>query len=523
MKIKLVAFDDGIVNVGFRRISSLVKEKYNHVTTYMYDVSGSSAQVKDIFQSDPTSKNNDVFINRKFIDEIIDADIIGFSGMSRFADYIKKTITMIRAENKKIVIVWGGIHATVSPEDAIKFADAVCIGEGEKSFLLFLEKYNNNESVDNCKGFWIKKSDHIIKNELFPLLQNQDLSSMPFQDYGFNIRYVTHDNITDMTKEIYISQQGSIYVTLWVLGCPFHCTYCANSKFIKNHKGYANIRYALPEFIIEELIYILKFHDYITYISFADDNILMLKKDTLEQFASLYKEKIGLTLFLPGLHPSTVDRDKIGILVNAGLKEVRMGIQSGSQRILSFYRRNTPVNQIMKAADILSSFVPQINPPFYDIILDNPIEDKKDKDETLSLLYNLKRPFMLYIYSLRTIHGTELHEFAQNHYNLTFLPIEYSYKVIIDKQMGFMVYLLAFYRPSRFMYNVFLKISKNSFLNKIVFPLIKILYLMKRGYYAVKISNLQPVAMISPKLAIFIYKFKKTAKISFKRLFLLWL
>ncbi len=517
MKIKLVTFEDGIVNVGFRRISSLVKSNYPLTNTYIYNVGGTRAILKNlIFQqkhyADGTRTNNDILINPKFIEEIIDADIIGFSGMSKFANHIKKTISLIRSKNNKILIVWGGVHATVFPEDIIEYADAVCIGEGEKSFLSLLKKIQTKQTIDDCKGFWIRKSNDIKKNILFPLMNNKELSLMPFQDYGFDIRYVTNNSLGFMSKEIYISQEGSKYTSMWVLGCPFHCTYCSNSKFIKNHQDYAKLRYPPPEFIINDITEVLKIHDYVSYIALEDDNIFMINLNDLKQFAFLYKEKIGLPLFIPGLYPSAVDREKLDILIDAGLKKVRMGIQSGSKRILSFYKRNTSKEMILNASKILSSFVPKIIPPFYDIILDNPIETEEDKLETLQLLRELERPYVLYIFSLRVIPGTELDEFAQNNRQFNFQPIVYTYQSLLDKQMAFMVYFIALCNPPDSLFNLFYKISKIPYVNSLFFNVFKFLYLIKKFYYELKVFNFQPLSFISPRLPIVLYKTRKRFK-----------
>jgi len=515
MKIKLISFDDGIVSIGFRRISSLIKTEYPLTNTYIYNVGGVSAPVRNLFyqkRQDEFQAESEVFINPRFIKEIADADVIGFSGISKFARHIKRTISLVRPLNNGVLIIWGGTHATVFPEDAIQYADAVCIGEGEKSFLSLLKRNEAKEDIGGCPGFWIKKNGAIKKNALLPLMDNNELSLMPFQDYGFDIQHVTDRTLEPMSKDIYISQLGSQYNTVWALGCPFKCSYCSNSKFIKNHGDYAKVRHSAAEHLINELLEVIKNHDYVDYMLLQDDSLLMLDLDELREFAHLYKDKIGLSLFIPGLHPSTVNRDKLDILINAGLKKVRMGIQSGSKKTLSFYRRDNNTEKILHAATILSSFTPKIIPPFYDIIIDNPIETAQDKLQTLMLLRELKRPYLLYVYSLRVIPGTELYEFAQDHRQFHFQSIEDTYQSIRDKEMGLMIYLLALYRPPVFIFSIFLKISKIPYVKNLFFLIFQILFLIKVFYYETIINNYQPVAMFSPGLARFLYKIRKSAK-----------
>ena len=53
---------------------------------------------------------------------------------NEYSKTVKRIIAQIRILKHKSFIIWGGIHAIVHPEDAIKYADAVCTGEGEFSF-----------------------------------------------------------------------------------------------------------------------------------------------------------------------------------------------------------------------------------------------------------------------------------------------------------------------------------------------------------------------------------------------------
>jgi len=193
-----------------------------------------------------------------------------------------------------------------------------------------------------------------------------------------------------------------------------------------------------------------------------------------------------------------------------------MGIQSGSDRILSFYNRNTPRKGIMKASSYLASLYPKIIPPFYDIILDNPFETEEDKMATISLLYEMKRPFLLYLYSLRTIPGTILNDFSRKNPQYNFIPIGKSYQVLIDTRYGFLAYFLALCRPPRPIFDVIVRFSKYNFFNKPAILLTKLLYVLIRGYWEMKIFNLQPTAMVSPRLCYFLYclmsKKRKTLK-----------
>src|SRR4028119_1155619 len=88
---------------------------------------------------------------------------------------------------------------------------------------------------------------------------------------------------------------------------------------------------------------------------------------------------------------------------------MRMGIQSGSKNLLHFYKRPTPPEKILDAGRVIASFAPEYHiPPAYDIIMDNPVETRDDVKATLQLLYEMDRPYTLFIYSLKVIPNTGL-------------------------------------------------------------------------------------------------------------------
>ena len=78
-------------------------------------------------------------LNADAIDEVaqglVDADMIGFSSMTGYADLTKKIIRRVREVSTHPYMVWGGIHPIIHPEDAIATeVDAICTGEGEVGF-----------------------------------------------------------------------------------------------------------------------------------------------------------------------------------------------------------------------------------------------------------------------------------------------------------------------------------------------------------------------------------------------------
>jgi hypothetical protein len=128
----------------------------------------------------------------------------------------------------------------------------------------------------------------------------------------------------------------------------------------------------------------------------------------LAEFTALYKAEISKPFAVFGISPNYVREDKVELLVRAGMNQVRMGIQSGSPRILEFYNRPTPVHRILEACAVLNKFSRFMIPPSFDIILDNPVETVEDTRATLDLLYGMPKPYTLNLFSLRVIPNTRM-------------------------------------------------------------------------------------------------------------------
>jgi len=177
----------------------------------------------------------------------------------------------------------------------------------------------------------------------------------------------------------------------------------------------------------------------------------------LEVFAELWREELGIPFAVYGVIPNYVKQDKFEILTWAGMNRVRMGIQSGSEAILDFYKRPTPPARILEAGTVIASFAPKYHiPPSYDIIMDNPVETRQDVVDTLELLYRMPRPYTLFIYSLKVIPNTDL-EKALRERGIDLDAISANYASIPPKAANLVLYLLALVRPPRWLFNLLLR------------------------------------------------------------------
>ena len=145
MDIRLVCVEDGLDNYGFRKVSSYIKTIHQN-TKITYIPTGNLRNVIKVIKEEGAGQltHKDLYNAAKFLAE---GDLVGVSSMTQYSTTVHELIAHIRKINSNTFIVWGGIHAIVHPEDAIKHADAVCTGEGEFAFKTFLELFKNEKDL----------------------------------------------------------------------------------------------------------------------------------------------------------------------------------------------------------------------------------------------------------------------------------------------------------------------------------------------------------------------------------------
>jgi anaerobic magnesium-protoporphyrin IX monomethyl ester cyclase len=279
-------------------------------------------------------------------------------------------------------------------------------------------------------------------------MSTSEMESLPFPQYGEGETiYEAGAGFRPMNARHYIDNDGLSYTTLWSIGCPFHCTYCGNTKFISNDPKYKRIRHPSARYIVDEVKTARERFPHLSHVSFHDDSFMAIPYREIEEFAELWKAELDLPFAVYGVIPNYVKQDKFELLTWAGMNRVRMGIQSGSRRTLDFYKRPSPPEKILAAGKVNASFAPRYHiPPAYDIITDNPIETREDIRDTLQLLYDMERPYTLFIYALKVIPNTEL-EKKLKELGVDIEEISATFMAIPARVNNLLLYLLTIWRP----------------------------------------------------------------------------
>jgi len=493
MKIHMVSLEDGITATGFRRIAAYV-EKINPDTRIFYVGTRRYLSLWKLLSrriGETSSFGADEV--EEIAAGVAGADIVAFSSMTAYSGLTRAVAKRVREINPQAFTVWGGIHPIIYPEDAISATvDAICTGEGEFAFEEFLRHFEEGTDYGGVPGFWFRPRgcDEIRRNPFRPLMSSADLASLPFSKYGGDESvYRPGRGFISVTRSDYLANNGLGFPVIWSIGCPMHCTYCGNTVFIANDAEYRRLRHSGVDHIIGEVSSARAVHPHIRTVLFYDDSFMALPLRDLSELAERWRTEVGLPFCVFGVVPSFVRRDKLEILTWAGMNRVRMGIESGSNRILEFYKRPTPVELIEKAARALAEFADYHINPTYDIIVDNPVETRQDVVDTLELVYRMARPFSLSIFSLRVIPNTTLEkQMLEQGFDLD--RINDNYRTLRPTLANVLLHVLMLWRPPRKLFDGLLKNvracneAQKSF--KLLLHLVRIPWLLQQGFRHLK-------------------------------------
>ncbi|MCL2494710.1 MAG: radical SAM protein [Oscillospiraceae bacterium] len=416
-------------------------------------------------------------------------DIVCFSSMSNTFNYAAEISKKLKERCGTVFTLLGGVHARLYPNEAIGHFDAICTGEGEKPARQFIQAFREGRDFYRTKGLWFRKGGgEIVKNPSETLNSNRELNE--FQS-GYNLfDCLLYDNrkkkFVQFKRKDYLRLNGLQYNTMWTLGCPFACTYCSNSGFAEADKGNRMLRYPEPEAVIREIEQELAYHPYVRNVSFHDDNLTALPYDVLKGFCELYKERIHLPFAVYGIHPKTIDKEKMDLLASHGMFRSKLGIESGCEKTLRQYGRNMSIQTIRDAASISTAIQRKYRrhmiPPDFDVITDNPTETREDIITSLRLYNSFERPFTLNVFSLRKFPGTKLTAyFDENGIDCPDLP----FFAVRPTMCNVLIYLIACVKiPDRLFERLLLNVKGNGEEQKEYNFLLRIahfLFLVKRG------------------------------------------
>lgn len=290
---------------------------------------------------------------------------VGLSVMTPQIDHALEICRLLRAYNQQIPIVWGGIHATLFPDQTIihPLIDFVIKGEGEISFPKLLKYFSGQGDLGGISGLVYKKDNQIIQNSEKDLI---DLNSIPTLDYSLLSKKALGFNSIILNTS---------------RGCPYRCTFCVNIAL--HNRAW---RYQTAEKVLSQIDYLVNTLGY-KKIKFQEDNFFVSRQRVLDILAGIKEKGLKFEWFtncrVDYFRDDYLNDDFLEKLREAGCYKLMFGAESGSARMLEFLQKGITVAQILKAATICQKH--QMTAVF-SFMCALPGETREERNQTLNLI-----------------------------------------------------------------------------------------------------------------------------------------
>ncbi len=220
-------------------------------------------------------------------------------------------------------------------------ADFVIIGEAEYTLLELIKELNEiKPHITKINGlvYLIDKEPH--KNIKRTASKKLDELPLPAWDLVDIYPY----------KEMWLKKHGYFSINIATTrGCPFKCNWCAKPMYGNEY----NMRSATN--VVKEITLLKQFFN-MDHIWFCDD-IFGLKRSWVQEFAELVNDGGVKTAYkIQSRADLLVEEKYVTFLELSGCKEVWMGAESGSQKILDAMDKGITVEQIKEARKLLKQY-----------------------------------------------------------------------------------------------------------------------------------------------------------------------
>jgi radical SAM superfamily enzyme YgiQ (UPF0313 family) len=241
--------------------------------------------------------------------------IVGFSIITPSYPIAKRQIQRLKRERPEILILAGGVHAGLFPDDLLADgADAVVFGDGCSSMTAIIEKMNQRTTWQGLPGVVYRDGRAVQPALPAKRLEGEDLAIVD-RDV-FNLPLYTHHSM------------------MASLGCPHRCSFCCNYAGTVLQDG---VTIRTHEALCQEMHYLAERYQ-AKQVFFVDDVFLVSRGNVLGFCRRLEKERLEMQ-WIAQMRVDAVDAEVATAMRKANCQRIYFGVESGSEAILQRIRK----------------------------------------------------------------------------------------------------------------------------------------------------------------------------------------
>lgn len=275
---------------------------------------------------------------------------------------------ILRAQYPDVPIVWGGVHASLMPEQTLAnfYADIVVIGEGEESFSEIVKAMEHDTPFGGIKGICYLENGKFCSTGQRPFI---DIDDFPFLSYHLV-------NVNLYRRPLFGIDHISFNSSR---GCTMGCSFCWDP--VMHRRKWRAMK---PETVLKHIEQFVADYDIRGFL-FTDDNFFLDMKRAHAILEGVVDAKLDISIGKLQVRADAVCRmdDKwFQLLAQARVKRLMIGVESGSQRVLDLLKKGLTVDEVVEANRKLADY--PIVPKFL-FMMGVPTETLEDFTKSIEL------------------------------------------------------------------------------------------------------------------------------------------
>ncbi len=268
----------------------------------------------------------------------LEPDVVGISMLTPQLAAGTEAARIVRSLAPGAILVAGGPHPTVMPEDTMRRLgpDLLLRGESETSFGMFLD----GEEWERIPGAVYPGRDGPVASEAPGAAPDLDTLPLPDRSLFDMETYISHWYSMDRVDP---RLRGTTLMA--TRGCPYHCSYCQPThSMIFGRK----LRKRSPEAIVEELEILVRTYRINAFM--FEDSTFIVDHPWVHKICDRLIESGLRLLWCCNVRADLLTGELLDHMVEAGLRKVNMGVETASQRVLDdIYQKGITVEGVKKA------------------------------------------------------------------------------------------------------------------------------------------------------------------------------
>ncbi|MBI4753763.1 radical SAM protein [Candidatus Desantisbacteria bacterium] len=295
------------------------------------------------------------------------------ASVTRFGS-VMKTAELIKEYYPDCVVVVEGQYPTLRPDDPFKckYIDMAIRGQSETAFLRLVCSLRDGLEFEDIPGLSYRRNGRngeIIHNPDTVTPENIDI--LPAREALIDIDSYTGEDMGMMVTS---------------RGCPFRCAFCAlvwNGRL----SNQSTVQHRSIDSVIEEIKFVRDRFNTTQFI-FYDNSFGVSKENTVELCERIIKEGLNVN-WSCATRVNLIDEKVVKLMKQAGCNLIKIGIESGSERVLGIIQKGISIDLIQRAANKLNKSGIFWGAYF---MMGLPIETEEDMKATHALMKRINPP-----------------------------------------------------------------------------------------------------------------------------------